>query len=167
VVQQPAQDQSPVLFPEEEDLDSATLPAPAPRRALPIPVRRAAVFGGLGIVAAGALFGTYRVLASGPSGEARTGVVTAAQRLEVLADSAEYAVAAFDLRARLYEGRKMLCPDLARGLIEVDNRWIAYSAARSALGGPYTAAQFDRDRRLHADIGAVEQRFVHSGCPRP
>lgn len=168
-----------VFLPDEADIDlddaeleARTLPlsAPAPRWFLRAPLTRVVGLWALGLVGAATLFGAYRALASARAGDAEarapSPVVTPAS-VEGLADSAAFAVAAFNIRARLYDERKMGCADLARGLIEVDDRWIAYSAARGVGGAGLDATDSARDRRLHADVGVVEQRFARTGCPRP
>ena len=161
-----------LLFPEEPDADMDALPAPV-RRRLPAPVARAARFGALSIVAGASLFGAYRVFASGPGDAAgrgtANGVVSVAPRegLDRLADTVAFSVAAFEIRLRLFDGRKMLCSDLAHGLMDLETRWIAHSAARRANSATFDSAQIARDRRLNADVGAVERGFARTGCPRP
>jgi len=177
-VVQPAGPTPPRVFlPDDADLDEAeleaealALPAPPPRWFLRAPLTRVAGLWALGLVGAATLFGAYRALASARAGgtEARgVSPVVTPTRVEGLADSTAFAVAAFNIRARLFDERKMACADLARGLIEVDDRWIAYSAARGVGGAGLDATDSARDRRLHADVGVVEQRFALSGCPRP
>ncbi|HEV8265050.1 MAG TPA: hypothetical protein VGQ06_08870 [Gemmatimonadales bacterium] len=172
VVPPPALDQPPFLFPAEPEVDPDALPAPVRRRFSLQPVSRAAGLGAVGIVAAGALFGGYRLLA-GPSSHAadpgapQLSAAVALDRIDRLGDTLGFAVAAFDTRARLFDGRKMVCSDLARGLIELDGRWIAYNTARKVAPATLDSARTVRDRRLYADVGTVERRFARSGCPRP
>jgi proteasome lid subunit RPN8/RPN11 len=162
-----------LLFPDEPDLDGdGPLPAPVRRRGLPAPVVRVVRFGAMGLVAGASLFGAYRVLASGPGGnpEGATGAVTAAvtpEGLDRLADSVAFAVTAFEIRLRLLDGRKMVCSDLALGLMDLEARWMTHTAARKAAGVTLDSARIARDRRLNTDVGAVERGYARTGCPRP
>jgi hypothetical protein len=164
---------SPLLFPDEADFETDALPAPVRRRSLLAPAARVARFGALGIVAGGALFGAYRVFASGPDGgggRAKAAPVSAAvmrDRSDRLADTVAFAVAAFEIRVRLFDSRKMVCADLARGLMDLEARWIAHNAARTGGAASLDSARIARDRRLYADVGAVERGFARTGCPRP
>jgi proteasome lid subunit RPN8/RPN11 len=161
-----------LLFPDEPDSETDALPAPVRRRALPAPVARAARFGALGLVAGASLFGAYRVFASGPDDAAgrANGAVSAAvmtATLDRLADTVAFAVTAFELRLRLFDGRKMVCSDLAIGLVDLEARWITHSAARKATAATLDSTRIARDRRLNAEVGAVERGFARTGCPRP
>ncbi len=160
-----------LLFPDEEDVDPRALPAPVRRPSLPAPIVRAARFGALGIVAGASLFGAYRVFASGPDDRAaRADAVSNAitlEGLDRLADTVAFEVAAFDIRLRLFDARKMVCSDLALGLVDLETRWMVHSAARKALAVQSDSARIARDRRLNADVSGVERGFARSGCPRP
>ena len=172
LVSQPGDAGPPLLLFPDDDLDPDMLPASAPRRSLPAPLARVARFGAMGLVAGGALFGAYQVFASGPGGASganggpRSAVVTP-DGMDRLADTVAFAVTAFEIRLRLFDGRKMVCSDLARGLMDVEARWIAYNVARKRNARTLDSARIARDHRLHADVGAVEQRFTRAGCPRP
>jgi hypothetical protein len=61
----------------------------------------------------------------------------------------------------------MQCPDLARGLILVEERWVEYNVARSALGVAQDSAHTASDRSLYAGVDAIERQFERSKCPRP
>ena len=61
----------------------------------------------------------------------------------------------------------MGCADLARGLVELEDRWMTYTAARKTVATRPDAAPLGDDLRLNSDVGAVEQRFAQTGCPRP
>jgi hypothetical protein len=87
--------------------------------------------------------------------------------LDRLADSVAFAVTAFEIRMRLLDGRKMVCSDLAQGLMEIEARWMAHTAARKAAGVTRDSARIARDRRLNTDVGAVERGYARTGCPRP
>jgi len=164
-----------VFLPDDAELDDGELAMKALPARLLTRVRLANPWA-LALVAAAVLFGAYRALASGREGRAGAPVpegsaAVTPDRVERLADSTAFAVAAFGIRTRLFEGRKMLCADLGRGLVEVEDRWTVYSAARAVAGegggGTLDAAQAARDRRLHTDVNAVEDRFASTGCPRP
>jgi len=96
-----------------------------------------------------------------------TVVATPPERLGRAADTLSLAIAAFDLRARLFASRQMQCPELARGLVLVEERWASYNRARKDSDAPLDSARTARDRALYADADAVERRFERSGCPRP
>jgi proteasome lid subunit RPN8/RPN11 len=168
-----------VLFPDEPEAGTETLPAPV--RRLPLaPVARLAGFGALGMLAAGALFGVFRALSrsgsdaggGGPGGPAAAAAVQAAavmapERIDRYADTVAFAIAAFDLRVRLFDARKMACPDLARGLVDLEERWTAYNTARRGEAATLDSARDARDRTLYSDVDAAERRFERSRCPRP
>jgi hypothetical protein len=138
-------------------------------------VKRAAqvgAYGVVGVLALAGLFRLYSALASPTSSSARPPAVDAAAvtpdaRLDRAADTLALAIAAFDLRARLFASRQMECPELARGLVLVEERWTSYNAARKDGGTSLDSARTARDRNLYADADQVERRFERSGCPRP
>lgn len=162
-----------LLFPDEPDVDSdSPLPAPVRRRGLPAPVVKVVRFGAMGLVAGASLFGAYKVFASGPEGaapgiEAAVSAAVTPEGLDRLADSVAFAVTAFEIRLRLLDGRKMVCSDLAHGLMDLEVRWMAHTAARKAAGVTLDSARIARDRRLNSDVGAVERGYARTGCPRP
>ena len=159
-----------LLFPDDIDEDVA---APAPPPTPPTGVERTARVAGYsvaGVVAAAVLFNVYRALASSSAGAATSGqpvaVAAPRERVDRMADTVALAVGAFDLRARLFDGRKMACPDLARGLIDVEERWMSYNVARKNAAA-LDSARNARDRSLYSDVDAVERRFERSKCARP
>ncbi len=89
------------------------------------------------------------------------------ERLDRAADTLALALAAFDLRARMFASRQMQCPELARGLVLVEERWTSYNAVRKESGVALDSARTARDQALYADADAVERRFERSLCPRP
>lgn len=130
------------------------------------------VYGVVGLLAIAGLFRLYSALASPPSSSSRPSALDAAvatpeARLDRAADTLTLAIAAFDLRARLFASRQMQCPELARGLVLVEERWTSYNAARKDGGTSLDSARTARDRNLYADADQVERRFERSGCPRP
>ncbi|HVH66571.1 MAG TPA: hypothetical protein VM716_01750 [Gemmatimonadales bacterium] len=94
-------------------------------------------------------------------------VASPRERLDRAGDTLALAIAAFELRYRLFSSRQMQCPELARGLVLVEERWAAYNAIRKNGGVVLDSARTARDRALYADADAVERRFESSGCPRP
>jgi hypothetical protein len=87
-------------------------------------------------------------------------------RLDLIGDSLTGLVRNFGERAALYGRGQLPCAGLARGLTDVENRWIAYNAARRSAG-VLDAAHSARDQTLYAGVDSVERRFEQSGCPRP
>ena len=148
-----------------------------PRRRLPhgFQAKRAVQVGAYAIVGALAIAGLFRLytaLASPASSTARPSSVESAPatpeaRLDRAADTLSLAIAAFDLRARLFASRQMECPELARGLVLVEERWTTYNAARKDGGTSLDSARTARDRSLYQDADEVERRFERSRCPRP
>ncbi|HEX4601149.1 MAG TPA: hypothetical protein VH116_07140 [Gemmatimonadales bacterium] len=87
-------------------------------------------------------------------------------RLDAATDTLALAVAAFDIRAQLFDRRQMACPELARGLVEMESRWIVYNVARKGAFALDSVRRV-RDRGAYNDVHTVERRFERSGCPRP
>ena len=87
-------------------------------------------------------------------------------KLDQIGDSLTQVVRSFTDRARLFDRRQLACAGLARGLEVVENRWIAYNAARRSAG-VLDAARAARDQALYAGVDSVERRFEQSGCARP
>jgi hypothetical protein len=175
----PAHDMRPPVAPAarvllfDDGLDEAALATESLRRVPPrrhsfLPARRLATLGGVGLLAAGALFGTYRAVASGlPEGPGPVRVAATAYVADRLQDTVAFAVQAFDVRARLFAGSKMTCDDLARGLVDVEESWTAYNAARQGVRATLDAAQTAAENHLQNTVDAVERRFGKTECPRP
>ncbi|HKW40223.1 MAG TPA: hypothetical protein VJN39_03140 [Gemmatimonadales bacterium] len=159
-----------IILPDQGDapvtppVGGSTLRRLAQRRAL-----RVVTFATGGVVALGLL----RAFLAAPTPLPSQPVVappTAAsppERLDRAGDTLALALAAFELRARLFANRQMQCQELSRGLVLVEERWTAYNAARKDAGVALDSARTARDRALYADADAVEQRFERSGCSRP
>jgi len=135
-------------------------------------VAQVGAYGAVGLLALAGLFRLYSALASPTSSSARPSAVEVAAatpeaRLDRAADTLALAIAAFDLRARLFASRQMQCTELARGLVLVEERWTSYNAARKDGGASLDSARTARDRNLYVDADEVERRFERSGCPRP
>jgi hypothetical protein len=164
-----------IFLPEEFVADEEEQPVPSTARAL----RARAGTRRTGLYAASAL-GTlvvaaavYVLLGLAPSGTAsaagesdRRGM-DAEHAVVLRGDSLAMAIEAFDLRLSMMERRQMGCPELARGLIQVEGLWISYSLARRALQNPLDNDRSGRDSTLFAAVTAVERRFERAGCARP
>ena len=159
-----------LLFPGEVDESAAPgTPPPMRRTGLERTVRFAG-YGVLGLVAAAVLFNVYRARASGPDetvASEREAVAAPRELVDNTADTVALAVGAFELRARLFESHRMACPDLARGLVDLEERWTSYNVARKADAAGLDSAGTARDRSLYADVDAAERLFERSQCPRP
>jgi len=102
-----------------------------------------------------------------PAGSLTAAAATPLERLDRIADTLALAIAAFDLRARLFASRQMQCPELGRGLVLVEERWTTYNSVRKGSGTPLDSARMARDRALYTDVDGVERRFERSACTRP
>lgn len=156
------------------------LPDPAPTRSTPaggLRLRQAwqsrrvrvATYTAVGLAA---ILGSARMFRGSPrtmepSPAAVAVVAPPLERLERAADTLALALAAFDLRARMFATRQMQCPELARGLVLVEERWTSYNAVRKESGVVLDSIHAARDQALYADADAVERRFERSVCPRP
>ncbi len=134
-------------------------------------VARFAAYGVVGVLAAAGLVNLSQAMASRWSARPLAGAsapasLTALDGVDRTADTLALAVAAFDVRARLFERRQMTCPELSRGLVAVEERWITYNAARKSAF-VLDSARDVRDRSAYADVTAVERRFERSKCARP
>lgn len=94
-------------------------------------------------------------------------VVPGVTTLDIRADTLATAIAAFTLRGRMYDSRRMGCDGLSRGLQQVEDAWLAYSLARKETRAASDGTRDQRDQALFADVRAVEQRFERSSCTRP
>ena len=102
-----------------------------------------------------------------PAGSLTAAAATPLERLDRVADTLALAIAAFDLRARLFASRQMQCPELGRGLVLVEERWTTYNSVRKERGTPLDSARTARDRALYTDVDGVERRFERTACTRP
>src|SRR5947209_5319122 len=128
-----------------------------------------AAVGALGVAGVLRLYSAGAPPASrGSSPGSRAAVApTSPEPVDRAADTLALAIAAFDLRAQLFASRQMQCPELARGLILVEERWTTYNSVRKENGAPLDSARTARDRALYTDVDGVERRFERSACPRP
>lgn len=178
----------PILLPDADgDDDALDLPvaltssaAPQSRVARPIrqrnwtaALRRPATYLASGLVGAVLVTTLFVLLGSrtdAPAGQADAAPAVAAldaATLDRRADTLAAAIAAFTLRGRMYESRRMGCDGLSRGLQQVEDAWLAYNLARKEAMAATDGARDQRDQALFADVRAVEQRFERSSCIRP
>jgi len=162
-----------VLFPEADPEDEPHHPQ-SPRRfqrfRRPVAYVASAVAGAVLVTAIYGLIGP-RPSASGAragSDSARAGsAINDTAVFDHRADTLALALSAFDLRARMFDTRRMGCPGLARGLRQVEEGWLSYNMARKDLMAASDPARDARDKSLYANVRAVEVRFERSSCARP
>src|ERR1044071_6579733 len=87
--------------------------------------------------------------------------------LDRRADTLALALTAFNLRATMFDTRRMPCSGLARGLTQVEDAWLEYNVARKDVLAASDAGRDARDKRLYADVRGVEVKFERSSCARP
>lgn len=181
----------PILLPDADSDDELDLPAapaapntavalqpratprPKPPRNWTATLRRPATYLAAGVAGAVLVTVLYGLLGSRPDepgGRADAPpafVPVDVAMLDRRADTLAAAIAAFTLRGRMYDSRRMGCDGLSRGLQQVEDAWLAYSLARKETIGAIDATQDQRDQTLYADVRAVELRFARSSCTRP
>ena len=177
----------PILLPDADDdddaldlpvaLSSAAAPRVAPRpirqRNWTAALRRPATYLASGLVGAVLVTTLFVLLGSrtdGPAERADAAPATAAPDVATLdrrADTLAAAIAAFTLRGRMYESRRMGCDGLSRGLQQVEDAWLAYNLTRKEAMAATDGTRDQRDQALFAEVRAVEQRFERSSCTRP
>ena len=169
-----------VIFPEtdpETDPDGVVADHP-PRERLGSSLLRPAAYvasalsGAVLVVALSRVLGGSNVPPNtgGPrsgSGADLTVPASAAAALDRRADSLALALSTFTIRASMYDSRRLPCSGLARGLTQVEDGWLAYNLARKDVMAVPDPGRDARDKRLYADVRAVEVRFERSSCARP
>lgn len=161
-----------VLFPESDPLDE---PQPEKTRrfnriAKPVAYVASALAGAVLVTAIYGLIGPRTGVSSSRAGADSAPPGSAASDTTALdrrADTLALAVSAFDLRARMFDTRRMGCPGLARGLQQVEDGWLAYNMARKNVLAGTDPARDARDKSLYANVRTVEARFERSACARP
>lgn len=178
----------PVLLPDATDIDDEVIaPQPAPAQ-LPVaapttivaprpqPKVRWYAYAASGIAGAVLVTAMYGLLGSrggssgsrGGSDSAPGGAAASDTALfDRRADTLALAIAAFSVRANMFETRRMPCSGLARGLTQVEDAWLGYNMARKEMLAASDPARDARDKTLYADVRAVEVRFERSSCSRP
>jgi len=86
-------------------------------------------------------------------------------KLDAIGDEVTLVTQSFNARAADFGRGQLACAGLARALATVEQRWTAYTNARSAVG-VLDAARAARDQTLYAGVDAAERRFDKSGCER-
>jgi len=86
-------------------------------------------------------------------------------QLDAIGDEVTLVTQSFNARAAEFGRGQLACAGLARALATVEQRWTAYTNARSAVG-VLDAARAARDQTLYAGVDAAERRFDKSGCER-
>src|SRR5262245_19230286 len=177
----------PVLLPDDDGDDDVALvpehPAPTTIVAPSVPRRHwyrglARPFAYVASGVAGALLVTvlYGMLGPGVasfSGRSVSdaapgaGPVTDPAVLDRRADTLALAISAFNMRASMYDSRRMPCSGLQRGLTQVEDAWLSYNMARKDLMAGADPLRDTRDKSLYSDVRAVEVRFERSSCTRP
>ena len=135
-------------------------------------IARWTAYAAAGVVGVAGLLRLYSAGAAPASrgsdpGSSAAVAATSLEPVDRAADTLALAIAAFDLRAQLFASRQMQCPELARGLILVEERWTTYNSVRKENGAPLDSARTARDGALYTDVDGVERRFERSACPRP
>ncbi len=121
---------------------------------------------GAGLVALGVLVVRPRLQGRGSVREPNAAAAAFAE-LDRLGDSLTLAVRSYRERARLHDSRQLACADLGRGLVAVEQRWIAYSARGKSRAPPLDADRARRDEAYYAAVDSVDRHFGGSGCERP
>ncbi len=150
-----------------EDLEAPVAALPqswADRVGRPVVYAASAVLAVVGAVAAYALLASPR---EPPGARAVAAVVAPLALIDVRADTVALALAAFDVRATMFEEKKMGCADLARGLVQIDETLLAYGAARRQGPTVLDAPRAARDRDLFSGASTAERQYERSGCTRP
>jgi len=161
-----------VLFPEM-DPDDVPQPPQKPRGlrrfTRPVAYVACALAGAVLVTAIYGLIGSRPGALGGRSGadSAPGSPVNDTAVLDRRVDTLALALSAFDMRARMFDTRRMGCAALARGLRQVEDGWLAYNIARKDLMAASDPARDARDKSLYADVRAVEVRFERSSCARP
>jgi len=174
----------PILLPDEDGDDDVAL-VPAHQKPGPMVAPKPRWYRGLGRPAAyvasgigGAVLVTalYGLLGSGTGSsgshagsDAAPGAapVTDPVVLDRRADTLALAISAFNLRASMYDSRRLPCSGLQRGLTQVEDAWLSYNLAHKDLMAGSDPVRDARDKGLYADVRAVEVRFERSSCARP
>jgi len=176
-----------ILLPEadtEDELHDLPVAAPTHPRISPRPIPKSAwhasfgrpaayiasgVIGAVLVTVLSGVFGSRGDSSGGRASDSSPGVVSPSEAaaFDRRTDTLSLAIAAFTMRARLYDTRRMGCAGLSRGLQQVEDSWLAYNIARKETLAASDSVRDNRDRSLYADVRAVELRFERSPCPRP
>ncbi len=164
------------FFPDEfqEELGEPVLPVPGAGGAGGAGRRwsRVLLYGALAVVVTVGLIGLYALFVPlGPqlavTSPSETVIDPELLKLDRRADAVAEAVIGYTERARLFDNRQMDCGDLARGLVTVEDNWVAYNTQRRATTTPLDAGRAEKDQSLTTDVDGVERHFERSQCQRP
>ncbi|MGH7614027.1 MAG: hypothetical protein ACREMW_08315 [Gemmatimonadales bacterium] len=97
---------------------------------------------------------------------ASTTVDTTWLAVDRIADSVTRAVGVYGERRRQFDGSRIDCTGLSRGLVAVEDVWTDYNVGKKQTP-PLDAPRAERDEILYAAVDSVERHFDRSGCPRP
>jgi hypothetical protein len=107
----------------------------------------------------------------GPAAPARVAPTVRADttfaRFDQLSDGLSRGVRFYNDRAVLFANRQIDCAALARGLVVIEDLWIAYNAERKRRIALFDARRAARDQNVYAAVDSVESQFEQSGCQRP
>ncbi len=176
-----------ILLPEadtEDELHDLPVAAPTHPRISPRPIPKSAwhasfgrsaayiasgVIGAVLVTVLYGVFGSRGDSSGGRASDSAPGVVSPSEAaaFDRRTDTLSLAIAAFTMRARMYDTHRMGCAGLSRGLQQVEDSWLAYNIARKETLAASDSVRDNRDRSLYADVRAVELRFERSPCPRP
>lgn len=128
--------------------------------------------GVLALLAVGWLIGVLRRSSGGraePEAARPDSVLTApvVTRLDQLGDTVARVVRNYNERALLFSRKQIDCAGLARGLVAVEQRWIAYNLEKRSAATALDSARVARDQSLYARVDSVERHFDGSRCTRP
>lgn len=130
---------------------------------------RAIAIGAAVLLAGATAVVVWRTVWQNRSGEqtADGDVEPALMRTDALADTLAVALASYGRGIGDAGGNPALCDELQRGLVSVDQAWIAYNERGKVWVSGLDAERAQRDERLYARVDSVERRFAASGCQRP
>jgi proteasome lid subunit RPN8/RPN11 len=83
-----------------------------------------------------------------------------------IADSVTRTVGVYGDRRRQFDGGRIDCTGLSRGLVSVEDVWMDYNVGKKNTP-PLDAPRAARDQTLYATVDSVDRHFDRSGCPRP
>lgn len=173
----------PILFPDANDEDVALVPprptpatvvTPKPRwyhgLGRPLAYVACGIAGAVAVAALNGMIGSGKApfgSRAAPDSTPGAGAVMGPAVLDRRADTLALAISAFNMRASMYDSRRMACSGLQRGLTQVEDAWLVYNLARKDLMAGADPVRDARDRSLYADVRSVEARFERSSCTRP
>jgi hypothetical protein len=104
---------------------------------------------------------------SGSAGGPDAATVQAMTEIDRLSDTLVAAIQSYQERSRMYESGLRDCTVLARGLVAVENGWVAYEAGKKRLTTQLDATRAQRDLLLFSSVDSVSAHYDRSTCRRP